>query len=418
MDRQKNRLTLMPFLTAFFAALAVLPALNIVKVNWRGLGIEIAQPWRKTCATLADAALRGARSILAQLRDGYRAMQNHALFRGAVIAGALALVLITRNVAYALPIVFGSLTEGQHAGEFICGERADGGSRENITVLSGQTLKAGAVIGRVTKGIGRISVPTVVTAGSSNGTVSGVFAGPEVQAGSYVATCTVAATNAGTFSLINPSGKALPNATVAVAYTSREINFTIADGSNDYIVGDTFTFVVDTTAPTVLGGTGTGTISALSLGPDAKTGRYQVIAIEAISNGGRWQVFGPDGTSIGEYLQTAGSGTATAFTNREINFTITDATDFIVGNSFEVTVFNQLHGGKVAAWDPTVFDGRHRAAGALYSAVDASGGDLAGVIVTRDAAFQTDALIWGAAITAAQQASAAVDLEARGIVIR
>jgi hypothetical protein len=89
--------------------------------------------------------------------------------------------------------------EGQHAGEFLLEERMETGrpSRENITVLSGQNLKAGAVIGRVTLGRRARSRPAVV--GTGNGTISRCSLGPEVQVGNYVLTCTAAA-NGGTFS--------------------------------------------------------------------------------------------------------------------------------------------------------------------------------------------------------------------------
>src|SRR5262249_50794702 len=139
---------------------------------------------------------------------------------------------------FAAPFVIGaSLAETQHAGEFVLEERDIVGraSRENITVLSGQVLKAGAVIGRVSLGIGRCSVPAVV--GTGNGTMSAVFAGPDVLVGNYVVKCLTTAANGGTFSVTNPAGQLLPNFVMAagsggqaVAYASREINFTVTDG--------------------------------------------------------------------------------------------------------------------------------------------------------------------------------------------
>jgi hypothetical protein len=311
----------------------------------------------------------------------------------------------------------GTLVEGTHTAEFLAWE-ANSFLRETVTVLSGQNLASGAVVGRVTLGIGRVSIPTVVPVGSANGTASGVFAGPDVLVGNYVATCTAAASNAGTFSVVSPAGKRLPDATVGVAYTSREINFTLNDGSTDFGVGDVFTFVVSTTAPTVIGGTGTGTISALSLGPDAKPGRYQVICRAAVSNGGDFDVIGPDGDSIGRFLMGTSSAGSAAFASRQVNFTLTDATDFIVGNYFDIAVFNQLNGGKVVAWDPTTFDGRQYAAGALYSAIDATSADTPGVIVAHDAVVLKGGLSWAATITDAQKDNAYAQLAARGIVAR
>lgn len=417
MTTPRNRFTVAPFIVALFAAFVALPALAVVKVNQLGMGIEHEQPWRRVSNGLSSAA-SVVRHAVARLGEMLEAMQRHALFRPAVGAAALLIATHQSNALLAMPVLMGVLTEGQHAGEFVMEERGGAGqaSRENITVLSGQTLTAGAVIGRVKLGIGRISIPTV--SGTGNGTVGTVFAGPEVEVGSYVATCTAAAANAGTFSVTTPRGKALPAATVAVAYTSRHISFTIADGSTDYIVGDSFTFVVSTTAPTVIGGTGTGVMTALSLGPDAKTGRYQVINRAVVTNGGDFEVIGPDGASVGRFLMGTGSTGTASFTSRTVNFTLSDATDYILGNYFDICVYNELSGGKVVAWDPTTFDGRHRAEGGLYDNVNAASGDLAGVIVTRDAVFLKGSLQWGTAITAAQKESAYLDLAKRGIVCR
>jgi len=65
----------------------------------------------------------------------------------------------------------------------------------------------------------------------------------------------VAAANSGTFSVETPAGEFLPAATVGSAYTSDHINFTLADGATDFIVGDGFDI-------TVGGGTGKYTILA------------------------------------------------------------------------------------------------------------------------------------------------------------
>jgi len=52
------------------------------------------------------------------------------------------------------------------------------------------------------------------------------------------------AASTGKFSVQTPSGVGLADATVAVAYTSDHINFTINDGANDFAPGDTFTIAV------------------------------------------------------------------------------------------------------------------------------------------------------------------------------
>lgn len=415
---------ILPVALVLLIGFLLMPMLNVVRVDARGMGTERDQPWRSK----AKGLMAAAGCALTFLELLHRRLARHPLFKPLVAAGAVALVaLLNIHVLMAMPIIgMSSLTEGQHAGEFLLEERCEPGypSREKITVLSGQNLKAGAIIGRVSKGIGRLSIPVV--AGTGTGTVTNVYSGPEVQVGNYVMTCTAAVANGGVFSIVAPDGTALepltmtPGAAGTTKYRSRHINFTITDAT-DFVVADVFTFVVSTTAPTVIGGTGTGTISALALGPDAKPGNYRVYCITATTNGGTFQVFygGPDGgESIGSYLMTAGAGTATAFETRQISFTLTDATDFIVGDYFDVCVFNQLSGGKIVAWDPTNYDGRATAVGALYDNIDATSADTTGVIVTRDATFDANALQWGATISAADKNSAYNDLAKRNVIVR
>ncbi len=312
-------------------------------------------------------------------------------------------------------------TETLQAGDFILQELLGSIGRTALTVLSGQNLNAGAVLGRVKLGIGRVSIPTV--SGTGTGTASLVFAGPDVEVGNYVLTCITAVAHGGVFSLTTPSGKALPNFTMtpgsggATAYTSRHINFTITD-STDFIVGDSFTFVVSTTVPTVIGGTGTGVLSALTLGPDAKPGRYQIVNNVVNAGGGDMSVIGPDGCSVGGRFIWAASGSTATFTSRQISFTISDATDYIAGNFFDIAVFNQLAGGKAVAWDPTTFDGRHRVAGILFDGVNASAADKAGVAVTTAAVIRKGSLSWGASISAAEKESAYKEMLALGLIAR
>jgi hypothetical protein len=113
---------------------------------------------------------------------------------------------------------------------------------EGVTILTGANLVRGTVLGKVSAG----TVPTTGTAGTNtgNGTCGSVTGGTATQIGVYTLTCTAAAANAGTFQVQAPDGGTLPQATVAVAYTSNQINFTIADGAVDFAVGDTFTVTV------------------------------------------------------------------------------------------------------------------------------------------------------------------------------
>ena len=316
-----------------------------------------------------------------------------------------------------------SLTEGQHAGEFLISMAPGSRSLDKVTVVSGQTLKAGAVLGRTALGIGRASIPTVV--GTGNGTMSLVTVGPEAEVGNYVVKLKTVVADGGVFSVTSPSGKVLddltltPGAGGTTAYTGPHINFSITDGSTDFALNDTFTIVVSTTAPTVIGGTGTGTISALSLGPQAIPGNYRVINREAITNGGRFEVIAPNGQSLGDnFLMTAGSGTATAFVTPHIKFTLTDATDFIAGNYFDVAVFNQLSGGKVKAWDPAGVGGEGQVAGVLWDNVDAAAGDKVATMLARDAEVTKGQLQFATGVSAGEKELAYEQLAALGIIPR
>lgn len=115
-------------------------------------------------------------------------------------------------------------------------------SREKVTILSGQDLPVAAVVAKE-----KTSCPTTGTAGGSNvgnGTCTGVTAGAQVKLGTYTLTCIAEAADAGTFEVKDPDDQTLGQATVAVAYTSEQINFTLNDGAEDFDVGDVFTIAV------------------------------------------------------------------------------------------------------------------------------------------------------------------------------
>lgn len=95
-------------------------------------------------------------------------------------------------------------------------------------------------------------------------------------------------------------------------------------------------------ASAVIGGTGTGTCTAAAVveGPEVPIpGVWTLRLVEVVANGGIWHLEDPNGKIVATDLRmTAGSGTATVFEVAGMTFTITDATDFIVGNTFTLTV--------------------------------------------------------------------------------
>lgn len=306
-----------------------------------------------------------------------------------------------------------SLTETTHAGGCIISEANGNLSREKATLLSGQNLAAGTVLGKISDVQAAAPIPAIV--GTGTGAMTLLKFGPDVQAGSYVITL-LATSSTAAFSVVAPDGKALPNGAVGTAYTSRHLSFLISNAGT-MTLGDTFTVVVTAAGtPVVIGGTGTGTMSAITLGPDAQNGDYQVVLKAVVANGGDFDVIAPNGQSIGRFLMGTGSTASATFNSSHINFTLTDAADFIVGNYFNILVTQGS--GKYVALAPTATDGSEIAAGVLYGAIDASAGDVACTVLARQLELNQYEVVWPAAVTAEQKVTATNQLNARGIFLR
>lgn len=307
-------------------------------------------------------------------------------------------------------------TEGKHAGEFIVTDEGED-SRDAITVLTGQVLEAGDVIGRVTRKIGGLAIPTVV--GTGDGTMTALSAGPDVEEGDYVITCITEAANGGVFSVVAPSGLALPNATVGTPYVSSHLNFTLNDGSTDYAEDDAFTVSIAAGTSATVVGTGNGTVTGISLGPDAKTGSYVVTITGAVTNGGVVEVLGPDGVEVASSI-TAGAGGTLVVAGREIRLTVTDgSTDFAKGDLARIVVFSPLV-KKAVEWDPrpSAWDGRHEVYGIAWDNYDATSADVDGVAEVRRAVVNGAELGFKSTVSAAEEASAKAALTALGVVVR
>ena len=105
---------------------------------------------------------------------------------------------------------------------------------DEITVINGAgSLTRGTLLGKITVG----AATGAKQSGTGNGTVGAVTTGTKTKVGVYVLTCIAAATNSGTFQVVDPDGIRLPDLTVAVAYAGDHINLTVADGSTDWGVG-------------------------------------------------------------------------------------------------------------------------------------------------------------------------------------
>jgi hypothetical protein len=132
------------------------------------------------------------------------------------------------------------------AGGFMVSEANNFRSRDEIVVLSGQVLLAGAVIGRVFSGGTGAAVAAAGNVG--NGTM-GAITVTNAPPGAYQLVITDAGANVGEFEVRNSSGAVIGQGTVAAAYSAGGLAFTLADGATDFAVGDVFNI-------TVSGGTG------------------------------------------------------------------------------------------------------------------------------------------------------------------
>lgn len=159
-------------------------------------------------------------------------------------------------------------------------------------------------------------------------------------------------------------------------------------------------------------GDGVAALANPAIADGARPGVYKAICIEPAADAGTFEVFGPDGVSIG----TAAVGVA--FTG-EVKFTIADgAANFIAGDSFKITVPND--GTKAVAWAPDADDGSQNIRGISitkgYSPEDV---DSKFVGLERGPAIILESGIeWPEGITDDEKAAAREDLAELGIIVR
>lgn len=118
--------------------------------------------------------------------------------------------------------------------------------RDAGTLLTGQNLKIGAVVARVALATTAASVTVAAGTNVGNGTLTKDATTPVLAgatAGAYSVVCVEADTNTGRFNVLNPEGEVIGEVVVGETF-AREIKFSIADGSSDFAVGDSFTVTV------------------------------------------------------------------------------------------------------------------------------------------------------------------------------
>jgi hypothetical protein len=279
-------------------------------------------------------------------------------------------------------------------------------SYEDVTVGSGADLVSGAVVGLKKFVQAAAPIPTVV--GTGTGLMSALTFGPDVQVGSYVITLTATSATAA-FSVVAPDGTALPAGAVGTAYKSTHLSFLISNGGT-MTLGDAYTVVVSAAGTPVLVGTGTGTVSGVSLGKYAKLGTYRV-KLTATSATALFEVQGPNGL--------VGTGNvATAFASDHVNFTLANGGTMTLGDYFNIVVANQANvTGRYYAYDPTAVDGTQEPVAVLVQPAAAASVAVSANAVARLAEVKLDKLTWKANVSAAQKIAAAKQLAANSTIV-
>lgn len=278
-----------------------------------------------------------------------------------------------------------SLTQGKWTAEFLLSEANGTRSREAIMIdRSAGALVPGTVMGKQTRAASSASVT-----GSISGTTMTVTA---VGSGALSAGQTISGSGvtAGTKIVKQLTGTAGSTGTYQVdtSQTASSTTITAAGATIAAYSGNT---------------SGSGTIASVALSAGAKAGAYKVTMIEPATNAGTFMVEDPDGKFVGR-------GTvAVAFSAGGLAFTVTDATDYVAGDGFTITVGGNT--GNHVAYSDAATDGSDVAVGILYAAVADGTSEQRAVLIARDAEVQQSELT-------GYDAAAKVDLAAVGIIVR
>lgn len=259
--------------------------------------------------------------------------------------------------------VLGKLTKA--IGAPVAGTNTGSGLVTDVSL--GADAKIGGYVLTCTGGSVTKAAAAAAWVGNASGTGALTMASPgplgnAVKEGVYRVVCIEPGDGVGTFAVYDPDGILVGIATVAAAFTSTHVNFTIADGTPDFVAGEGFDITVTFTA--VVPG-----------------------------NGGTFSVVDPDGVVLANAIvDTPYEGA--------INFTINDGdTDFAVGDTFTIAV--AAGSGNFVKVNSAVLDGRELADCILAVATDTGTGDAINAEAYKTGHFNRQALVFGGSDTAA-----------------
>ena len=205
--------------------------------------------------------------------------------------------------------------------------RAGGNTGDGVLTLAepayGASIKAGVYQVRCIGGARSAAAAAKAGGNTGDGTLDTLTADADAAIGAWRVVCQAASADGGAFAVYRPDGTFDGIAIVGAAYNSAHgVNFTLADGAQDFIVGDEFVVTVAVAVP---------------------------------ADGGLFSVTDPDGVELAQ------ASVGAAYDTVHIKFTIADgAADFEIGDGFDVTA--EITGGDalanpIAAALPPVLNG-------------------------------------------------------------
>jgi hypothetical protein len=155
-----------------------------------------------------------------------------------------------------------------------------------------------------------------------------------------------------------------------------------------------------TSVATAFAGTGNGalTMATPAVSSKVKDGAYTAVCVTAAANGGTFRVEDPSGKFVG-------NATVGVAFDKEIKFTIADgATDFVVGDTFTITVAADAEDYQWVAFDQDGTDGSEIPAGiAIYGATTGVSETKKIAAIVRDAEANGNSVVWPSDIEAAEK---------------
>jgi hypothetical protein len=114
---------------------------------------------------------------------------------------------------------------------------------QSITLMHSAALKRGTVLGQITKGTATAAAVTGNTGGGALTVAPTTPVLANAQPGVYAVECITAVTAGGIFRVTDPKGDVLGDVAIGATFAD-QIKFAIADGTPDFVVGDSFLVTV------------------------------------------------------------------------------------------------------------------------------------------------------------------------------